>query len=182
MATRSLHHRDWDVEAEEPETGRVVRFPERGADVALAEDDQAGPAGERRLPRRRRARQVARPDSLPRYLVTAGAVLLAVLALWYLLMQLGQLGQQSPARPTAATTPAQAAPVGPAQPPAAPGEGELRVTSRVLEPSYAVQPGDTLGSIAAKVGTTVEALQSINNLADRNVLSVGQKLVLPNQE
>lgn len=67
-------------------------------------------------------------------------------------------------------------------PGARPGEGSLKTTARVIEPSYTVKPGDTLNSIAARHGTTVDALQSINNLPDRNVLSVGQKLVMPNQE
>jgi LysM repeat protein len=69
----------------------------------------------------------------------------------------------------------------PAAPASPPGQGPLRATNRVLEASYVVVPGDTLGSIAAKFGTNVEALQSINNLADRNLLSVGQQLVIPNQ-
>jgi LysM repeat protein len=64
------------------------------------------------------------------------------------------------------------------QPPS--GQGPVKVTSRVLEPTYLVAPGDTLGTIAAKSGTSVEALQAINNLTDRNALSVGQKLVIPN--
>lgn len=76
--------------------------------------------------------------------------------------------------PTAVPTP-------PPTPGPPPGQGPLRTTERVLEPTYTVAPGDTLASIAAKFGTTVEALQSINNLQDRNVLSVGQKLVIPNQ-
>jgi LysM repeat protein len=63
-----------------------------------------------------------------------------------------------------------------------PGDGALKTTSRVLEPTYTVKPGDTLNAIATRHGTTVDALQSINNLPDRNVLSVGQKLVIPNQE
>ena len=188
MATRSLSHPHWDDEADDPLSSRIVRFPDRAAEPAPDADDGAARLGGAMRPRHRRARQATRPDSVPRYLVTAGAVLLAVLALWYLLVQLGQLGQRTPATPAAATVgaPPAPAPAGPGQslPAAAPasGEGPLRATSRVLEPSYTVQPGDTLGSIAAKFGTSVEALQSINNLADRNVLSVGQKLVIPNQE
>ena len=111
---------------------------------------------------------------------------MAVLA--YLLIQLGQLGQQSqpvpPVVPTGAV-PAQPSAGNPSGSPSqvrTTGQGELRTTSRVIEPSYTVVAGDTLGSIAARFGTNVEALQSINNLPDRNVLSVGQKLVIPNQE
>lgn len=76
---------------------------------------------------------------------------------------------------------APAAPTAQPAPPARPGEGQLRVTSRVIDPSYTVAAGDTLGSIASRFGTSVEVLQSINNLADRNLLSVGQRLVIPNQ-
>ena len=99
-----------------------------------------------------------------------------------------QLGKQPPpALPT--PVPAAAAPAGAAVvtqptpiPPARPGQGPLRTTSRVIEPGYTVAAGDTLGSISARFSTTVEAIQSINNLQDRNALQVGQKLVLPNQE
>jgi LysM repeat protein len=114
-------------------------------------------------------------------------MLLAVGALAYLLLQLAQLGRQAPP-PTVAPTPlVQVQQPSPSNQPSPlpapkPGQGSLRAASRVLEPSYTVAPGDTLGSIAAKFGTSVEALQSINNLVDRNVLSVGQKLVIPNQE
>jgi LysM repeat protein len=49
----------------------------------------------------------------------------------------------------------------------------------VLQPNYTVAPGDTLGSIARKNGTSVDALASINNLENRNSLSIGQKLIIP---
>jgi hypothetical protein len=50
---------------------------------------------------------------------------------------------------------------------------------RVLQPNYTVAPGDTLGSIARRYGISVDALASMNNLENRNSLSVGQKLVIP---
>ncbi len=49
----------------------------------------------------------------------------------------------------------------------------------MLQPNYTVAPGDTLGIIARKNGTSVEALASINNLENRNSLGVGQKLIIP---
>jgi len=64
-----------------------------------------------------------------------------------------------------------------ATPPAAPGAVTTEI--RVLEPNYTVAPGDTLGIIARKHGTSVDALASINNLENRNSLSVGQKLIIP---
>jgi putative chitinase len=42
-----------------------------------------------------------------------------------------------------------------------------------------VRPGDTLGDIAARFGTTVAALQSANGLADSDVILIGQVLVIP---
>lgn len=45
--------------------------------------------------------------------------------------------------------------------------------------TYTVVKGDTLSEIAAKYGTTVQALASANNIADVNLIYVGQKLVIP---
>ena len=47
---------------------------------------------------------------------------------------------------------------------------------------YTVEPGDNLSSIAEKFGTTVDALVSANNLADRHSLRVGQVLIIPPPE
>jgi LysM repeat protein len=44
---------------------------------------------------------------------------------------------------------------------------------------YVVQPGDTLGKIAAMYGTTVEAIVQANGLANANLISVGQQLIIP---
>lgn len=45
--------------------------------------------------------------------------------------------------------------------------------------SYTIVPGDTLTSIAAKQGTTVQALQSINRLAPGAMIYAGKKLTIP---
>jgi LysM repeat protein len=45
--------------------------------------------------------------------------------------------------------------------------------------TYTVQPGDTLGKIAAQYGTTVDAIVQANNLANANLISVGQQLIIP---
>lgn len=45
--------------------------------------------------------------------------------------------------------------------------------------SYVVQAGDTLGIIGQKYGVSVEQLVQANNLANPNVLEVGQSLVIP---
>ncbi|MGH2356725.1 MAG: LysM peptidoglycan-binding domain-containing protein [Candidatus Limnocylindria bacterium] len=45
--------------------------------------------------------------------------------------------------------------------------------------TYVVQQGDTLSSIAAQFGTTVQAMQQANGISDPNVIVVGQVLVIP---
>ena len=45
--------------------------------------------------------------------------------------------------------------------------------------THVVQPGDTLAAIAARFGTSVEAIQAANAIADTNVILVGQVLVIP---
>jgi LysM repeat protein len=45
---------------------------------------------------------------------------------------------------------------------------------------YTVQPGDALSSIAARSGTTIDALVEANCLANANLIIVGQKLRVPN--
>lgn len=47
-----------------------------------------------------------------------------------------------------------------------------------VEKTYIVQKGDSLYGIARKYGTTVDKLKDINNL-QTNILSIGQKLLLP---
>jgi LysM repeat protein len=57
--------------------------------------------------------------------------------------------------------------------------GAIRFAVQPIEPSYTVAAGDTLSSIARRFNTTIDALESINNLTDRSSLSVGQRLVIP---
>ena len=45
--------------------------------------------------------------------------------------------------------------------------------------SYAVVPGDTLGVIADRFGVSVDALVTLNGIADRNLIEVGQLLLIP---
>ncbi len=47
------------------------------------------------------------------------------------------------------------------------------------EESYVVQPGDTLGGIAARFGTTVSALAQANDIADPSLIYPGQRLIIP---
>jgi LysM repeat protein len=45
--------------------------------------------------------------------------------------------------------------------------------------SYAVQPGDTLGAIASRMGTDIDSLVAANGITDPHLLAVGQQLRLP---
>jgi len=45
--------------------------------------------------------------------------------------------------------------------------------------SYVIQAGDTLYRIAVNNGTTVPVLQSLNNIANVNLIFAGQRLILP---
>ncbi|MGQ9787295.1 MAG: LysM peptidoglycan-binding domain-containing protein [Anaerolineae bacterium] len=47
---------------------------------------------------------------------------------------------------------------------------------------YIVQPGDTLSSISARLGVTVEELVEVNQLSDPDYLKVGQELRIPGTE
>jgi LysM repeat protein len=44
---------------------------------------------------------------------------------------------------------------------------------------YKVRPNDTLGTIADKFDTTIEAIQAFNGLSDADVIQVGQDLQIP---
>jgi LysM repeat protein len=59
------------------------------------------------------------------------------------------------------------------QPTAKPQPAPASPTVRV------VQPGDTLGQIAKRYGTTVAAIIAANDLPSADVLSVGQRLIIP---
>lgn len=52
--------------------------------------------------------------------------------------------------------------------------------TREARPSkYTVVEGDTLSAIAERFGTSVAALMTANNLADADVLAIGQELNIP---
>ena len=96
------------------------------------------------------------------------------------------------------TAPSSAPPTSPAPSPAgalitpAAGPGSPVISPRPLvspvgpSPSptarpefYIVREGDTLSGIAARFGTTVEALMQANRLADPNQIESGRRLVIP---
>ena len=45
--------------------------------------------------------------------------------------------------------------------------------------TYIVQPGDTLSAIASRLGTSVSALAETNGIKNLNLITVGQRLVVP---
>jgi LysM repeat protein len=45
--------------------------------------------------------------------------------------------------------------------------------------THVVQPGDTLGGIAARFGTTADALAERNGIVDPNLIGVGSSLIVP---
>jgi LysM repeat protein len=59
------------------------------------------------------------------------------------------------------------------------GTGSATSTAAPAGATYKVQRGDTLGSIAAKGGTTIAAVVSANGLKNPNLIRVGQVLALP---
>ena len=68
---------------------------------------------------------------------------------------------------------------------------QLTIAEGVAEPSIAttptgtsvhvVAPGETLGAIAARFGTSVQALITSNDLADANLIKPGQQISVPSQ-
>lgn len=77
----------------------------------------------------------------------------------------------APAAETSASTPTPPAPTTPAPSKPAPTTANAQ--------TYTVRPGDTLSAIAARHGTTVEAVAQANHIANPNEIEVGQVLIIP---
>lgn len=96
---------------------------------------------------------------------------------------LGIITQLPDEQPTAFQSPdSPVQPVGPVQtgPLIEPTPDPPRVnTPAPLPDSYTVQSGDNLSAIAARFGTTVDQVVSLNNIDNPSLLSVGQVLRLP---
>jgi LysM repeat protein len=166
-----------------PPTGRRRAGPQavnfrtgetRGSDT---EEDQA----RRRIRRRTGGGRSAAPTlglpMEPRALAIVGAAAIVLVVLAVLLTR--AISPSSP-EPTPAPAAVVVSPTA-AEPTAVPTQGPIQSTIVPLEPSYTVQAGDTLASIARRFNTTVDAIVSINNLTDRNALRVGQRLIIPTQ-
>jgi len=153
-----------------------------------------------RRPRRGRRRRQDTPWLQRNALnVAAGSVLVALLGLGFGLLQMLNRPEPAPAlltlgqgEPTAvsgstlnASLTGPGAQLGPLAGTAAPLAAatdrprEIQATARVLDSTYTVAAGDTLGQIAVRFNTTVERVQGLNNLADPRALRVGTKLVIP---
>jgi murein DD-endopeptidase MepM/ murein hydrolase activator NlpD len=89
--------------------------------------------------------------------------------------------QSPPAAPPAPVPPPAAKP--PAPPPAprpAPPPAQRPPAATSAPQTYTVQPGDTLGAIASKNGTTVDAIVQANpQISDPDNIYLGQKIKLP---
>ncbi len=69
---------------------------------------------------------------------------------------------------------------GPTNTPPAVANSASPTTNPAAPPeTYIVRAGDTLASIAAQFGVPLAELVRVNNIADPNVISVGQRLVIP---
>ena len=77
--------------------------------------------------------------------------------------------------------PTQTPPIVPPGPTTTPQPPPPTVVPTPIPPTqtYVVQPGDTLTRIAARFGTTVQALVQANNIVNPNLIFVGQVLVIP---
>jgi LysM repeat protein len=84
------------------------------------------------------------------------------------------------ATPTLAATPTPASPSPKPPAPTTPATPEATpAPTPVPQRTYVVQEGDTLHDIALRFGTTVEAIQRANGLADSDLIVVGQRLLIP---
>ncbi|MCK4448952.1 MAG: LysM peptidoglycan-binding domain-containing protein, partial [Anaerolineae bacterium] len=100
----------------------------------------------------------------------------------------GEGGAAKPVESSAPAAPMVASPLALSPSPAYPGTYAGTPTpnptpaSHSDEPgveSYVVQPGETLGLIAAVFGCTVEEIVAVNGLPDEDSISIGQTLVIP---
>lgn len=82
------------------------------------------------------------------------------------------------AAPTPTTTPPPSTTPGPS-PAASPTPRTTAKPSPSAGRTYTVKPGDTLSSIAARFGTTVKALQTLNGITDPSLIHPGQVLKIP---
>lgn len=91
----------------------------------------------------------------------------------------GGAGGASDAASSAAAPSAAATTAGAGAASEAAGDGSDGSGDRSGGGTYTVRSGDTLSSIARELGTTVEALVEANDIADPDVIDIGQQLTVP---
>jgi LysM repeat protein len=192
-------HRYGSGSLDEPPSERLIPFPTRGVREPDATSYGTTPrrrqlrGGER--PARRRARRRHQTPWLQRNAISVAAisVLIALLGVGFGLAQVVNRPGSAQALPAAeVASDAQSPTMGamsitgaaPAAEPAdaaleSQGPRQIQASARVLEPTYTVEAGDTLGRIAARFNTTPERIQAINNLADPRTLRIGARLIIP---
>jgi LysM repeat protein len=84
----------------------------------------------------------------------------------------------SPAMTDTATPPVMPA-VDTLAPVAVPTDAAPTAAALATPTSYTVKAGDSLGSIAAAFDVSVDEIMALNGLTDANVISVGQRLLIP---
>ena len=92
-----------------------------------------------------------------------------------------QTGSATPSPSLGGSTLPSATPGGDLTPSPTPSVVETPPASSSVEPSprlYVVQSGDTLSVIAARFGTTVEAIRTVNGLTS-DIINIGQVLTIP---
>jgi LysM repeat protein len=119
--------------------------------------------------------------------LVTGVIVLALLVLGGL--QLWSRAAAPPAPPT--STPTATFTITPTQPPTEtptpqPSTSTPTATPILTPPNtpvpptiYRVRPNDTLGTIADRFNTTIDAIQAFNGLSDADVIQVGQELQIP---
>jgi nucleoid-associated protein YgaU len=143
------------VSDQETERVPIVRTGQRGHDAPPTE--RIIPAG--RPPRERSG------TPLPIWALALLALALLSVGVWYFVFARGD------GDPEAATQ------VGGS--PSATATATSEAPSEPEQVTYEVQAGDTLSSIAERFGTTTEALVQQNEIADPDLIALGQVLVIP---
>lgn len=112
--------------------------------------------------------------------VAAGVVVLLLAAVGLLLRSQAATPPPTPTLTFTATAPPTNTPT-PPPPTSTPSVTPTpRPTETPIPPTkYTVRPGDSLGSIATRFSTTIEALQAFNGLGQSDVIQVGQVIQIP---
>lgn len=134
--------------------------------------------------------QPRRPSRLRRFLVGVATIVAVAVVGFVAGMMLPvifpgpgiETGTASPS-PAASSTPT-AGPTATPEPPATPTAEPTATPTAEPTPAptpliHVVQPGDQLARIAARYGVTVAAIVEANDLADPNLIRVGQRLIIP---